>query len=1236
MYKKKFLVFIVAFFVTISSIFSNNIGTYSTHGAGDFIANSNSSNNDVAVISTATINNPNFTVAANGVTCLCENAAVGESGTLIINGVEKTFTKRTEAQLRALITADQTDPQIALTCTSGITNMAELFKEKYSFNQDIGSWDVSSVTNMSGLFSNARSFNQNIGSWDVSSVTDMSRTFSTAWNFNPDIGSWDVSKVTNMSGMFHRASAFNQDIGSWDVSKVTNMWQMFYVAINFNQDITSWDVSSVTNMSSMFERARAFNENIGSWDVSSVTNMSYMFAEARAFNKNIGFWDVSKVTNMSYMFAEAHAFNKNIGFWDVSKVTNMSSMFAEAFGFNQDLSNWCVTTIARDYDFASDSPLQWRFEPRWGTCPAPVTTPPIITTTAVVTTIDEGAFTLGSVSADEDVTWRITGTGVLIDETTGVLTLDAAAVFGTTYTFTVTATDTATDTATTSEFSVTVNDITAPVLSAAPADLTVECDSVPDAVVLTVTDNGDTPVVVYAEESTQNADQNNAAHYNYIITRTWTSTDVSENSTESTQIVTVQDVTKPTITDVVDVTLNCGDSLLPIATGGMATATDNCTATALISISYEDSTILDVCGGTFTRTWTAKDASNNTSTSQQRITIIRAVLPIMTAPEAVTISVACGALPKPSTLPFTNGLSGGCLLEDNSRMSTFALVENSCGGSYIETWTATDQCGDELVPVSRTVTVLQDMGALESFIFFSSDGAVGNTGNSTVTGNVGTSKGAITNFDTNVTTASANAETTQAKKDLMNLYIHLTSVPVTDLTHAPVFGNETLSPGVYSIAAAGSLVGDLTLDGDANSLFILKYNGAFSVAADSKVILTNGQKASNVFWIAEGAISVGARSIIKGTLLAHTGAVSLGAGCDLEGRLFSTTGAVTIDTGKAYLPDTPSAIPIICINSSVSGDALLGSVANFAIFTSAGAISNIGASGIIGDVGSNRGAITGFETSENALIDTIYNADLVTAQAKTDLESAYQQLVAMGPGTSVGPAIAGKTLTPGVYEVAAAGTLTGTITLDGQGNADAIFVIKFGGAFSTEAQSRVRLINGARYGNVFWVAEGAISLGASSFMKGTLITKVAGTMGARGNLEGRMLSTGGAIGFDTAVAYIGYLKCVESTPALSAKKAPSEEVVKTKVLFESTELLAYPNPLSESTTVSFTIPYDAANATVVLYDMRGALIQELYNGKLNANQKNEVRFNRGNLSQGVYSFRLTTSKEAKNFKVIMK
>ena len=53
-------------------------------------------------------------------------------------------------------------------CVSFVTDLNEFFKNKQSFNQDIGNWDVSSVTDMSEMFSASVSFDQDIGSWDVS------------------------------------------------------------------------------------------------------------------------------------------------------------------------------------------------------------------------------------------------------------------------------------------------------------------------------------------------------------------------------------------------------------------------------------------------------------------------------------------------------------------------------------------------------------------------------------------------------------------------------------------------------------------------------------------------------------------------------------------------------------------------------------------------------------------------------------------------------------------------------------------------------------------------------------------------------------------------------------------------------------------------------------------------------------------------------------------------------------
>ena len=219
---------------------------------------------------TATV--AHFPLAANGVTVVCSAAAVGDTGD--VGGV--VYTKRSKAQIDALVDAEDYAP-LATTCTSNVTDMTAMFYEATSFNQDIGSWDVSSVTNMKYMFQDAIVF-------------------------NGDISSWDVSSVTNMRDMFYRAEAFNQDISSWDVSSVTNMKGMFAVATSFNQDIGSWDVSSVTNMQSMFAVAEAFNQDISSWDVSKVKNMTYMFYIATSFNQNLSGWCVANIISVHSNF----------------------------------------------------------------------------------------------------------------------------------------------------------------------------------------------------------------------------------------------------------------------------------------------------------------------------------------------------------------------------------------------------------------------------------------------------------------------------------------------------------------------------------------------------------------------------------------------------------------------------------------------------------------------------------------------------------------------------------------------------------------------------------------------------------------------------------------------------------------------------------------------------------------------------------------------------------------------
>ena len=151
---------------------------------------------------TATV--AHFPLAANGVTVVCSAAAVGDTGD--VGGV--VYTKRSKAQIDALVDAEDYAP-LATTCTSNVTDMTAMFYEATSFNQDIGSWDVSSVTNMQSMFAVAEAFNQ-------------------------DISSWDVSKVKNMTYMFYNATSFNQNLSGWCVSNITS------VLSNFDALATSW------------------------------------------------------------------------------------------------------------------------------------------------------------------------------------------------------------------------------------------------------------------------------------------------------------------------------------------------------------------------------------------------------------------------------------------------------------------------------------------------------------------------------------------------------------------------------------------------------------------------------------------------------------------------------------------------------------------------------------------------------------------------------------------------------------------------------------------------------------------------------------------------------------------------------------------------------------------------------------------------------------------------------------
>lgn len=196
----------------------------------------------------------------------------------------------------------------------------------------------------------------------------------------------------------------------------------------------------------------------------------------------------------------------------------------------------------------------------------------------------------------------------------------------------------------------------------------------------------------------------------------------------------------------------------------------------------------------------------------------------------------------------------------------------------------------------------------------------------------------------------------------------------------------------------------------------------------------------------------------------------------------------------------------------------LGTAANFVLFSTNGSVSNTGKSNLTGNVGTNVGSSTAFGNVNGVMHDQ----DGTTSTSAADLLTAYNQLntatATFFPASELGN---GTTLVPGVYKTTGASTLNLGLTLDGQNNPNAQFIFQIGGSLSTNAESKIHLINGALACNVFWKVEGLVSMAPGTSMKGTVIANNAAiSMATRDTLEGRAFSTAGAITINGILAYI--------------------------------------------------------------------------------------------------------------------
>lgn len=193
----------------------------------------------------------------------------------------------------------------------------------------------------------------------------------------------------------------------------------------------------------------------------------------------------------------------------------------------------------------------------------------------------------------------------------------------------------------------------------------------------------------------------------------------------------------------------------------------------------------------------------------------------------------------------------------------------------------------------------------------------------------------------------------------------------------------------------------------------------------------------------------------------------------------------------------------------------LGTAQSFAVLGGS-TVTNTGPSVITGDLGVSPGsAVTGFPPG--IVTGTIHAGNATAGGAQNDVTTFYNALTA-APCTAdlTGQDLGGMTLTPGVYCFSSSAQLTGTLTLNAQGNAGATFIFKTGSTLTTASGSSVVLINGGNPCGVAWRIGSSATLGTTTSFIGNLVALASITLNTGADIiGGRALARTGAVTLDT-------------------------------------------------------------------------------------------------------------------------
>ena len=235
----------------------------------------------------------------------------------------------------------------------------------------------------------------------------------------------------------------------------------------------------------------------------------------------------------------------------------------------------------------------------------------------------------------------------------------------------------------------------------------------------------------------------------------------------------------------------------------------------------------------------------------------------------------------------------------------------------------------------------------------------------------------------------------------------------------------------------------------------------------------------------------------------------------IEG-IFGGTPDTTPPTGTTLAPDPGTPNP-----ASVN----LRSAAGFAVLAGS-AVSNVaGATILNGDLGVSPSAtVNGFPPG--TVNGTIHAANPTAAQAKLDVTAAFLEAQGRTTNSQTLPGnLGGLTFAPGLYTNSTSVLISGSgpgnnVTLDAQGDANAVFIFQMGSTLTTGPGSQVILSGGAKPSNVYWQVGSSATLDTTSIFKGTILAQASITLNTGATLDGRALAQDGAVTLDSNIVTV--------------------------------------------------------------------------------------------------------------------